>query len=430
MKAPPLGYLSFLYGAFWTLLVLAAGSAHAQVVRVPTPIDPQSPFYNPRSPAAALTSQAQPATLQPGVQPAAHDFDPYADPAAQQPALGPFAQPPPAPPATQPYTVPGASPYAGIGQGNLAQPQYVQPQPMYGQPVYGQPAYGQPAYGQPAYGQPAYGQPCPDGTLAPRQRLLQELHFDSTQLVRFGPHGLGILDIGVDGAFALPVFANPNPIFITPGFMYHSWNGPQSGNFAGFPDLPPNAYDAYLDTSWHPQITSWLSADLDVRVGVYSDFSAVNSKSVRILGRGVGIVTLSPQWQVAAGIWYLNRLTVQLLPAGGVIWTPNQDTRFDILFPNPKLARRMLTLGNTDVWGYLRGEYGGGRWTMRHADGTDDVVELNDIRIMAGFDWYMLSGLKGNMEIGYVFDRHIIYQSGLPWAHPSDTVLFRGGLTY
>jgi hypothetical protein len=132
---------------------------------------------------------------------------------------------------------------------------------------------------------------------------------------------------------------------------------------------------------------------------------------------------------VAAGIWYLNRLTLQLLPAGGVIWTPNQDTRFNILFPNPKLSRRLITLGNTDVWGYLAGEYGGGRWTVRRADGTSDVVELNDLRALAGFEWFMLSGLKGNAEIGYVFDRHIIYRSGTQ-SHPSDTVLFRGGLTY
>ncbi len=413
MRAFPLRY-PFLHCAIVTLLLLAAGPARAQQVRLPTPVDPQSPFYNPQSPAVSLTNQTQPATLQPGLQPAGSNFDPYADPAAQQPAIGPFAQPGTAPLA-QP---PGASPYAGIGQGNLAQPQYAQP------------SYGQPQFGQPVYGLPQYGQPLPDGTLMPRQRLVQELHIDETQLLRIGSHGLGITDIGLDTVFAWPILANPNPVFITPGFTYHSWNGPASGNFAGSPDLPPNAYDAYLDTSWHPQVTSWFSADLDVRVGVYSDFSAINSESFRILGRGLGIVTFSPQWQVAAGIWYLNRLTVQLLPAGGVIWTPNQDTRLALLFPNPKLSRRVWTLGNTDIWAYMAGEYGGGRWTIRRADGAGDVVELNDIRVLAGLEWFMLNRIRGNTEIGYVFDRHIVYRSGTPTAHPGDTVLFRGGLTY
>jgi hypothetical protein len=419
VKALPLRYPSLQHGVIVTLLLLAVGPAHAQQVRLPTPVDPQSPFHNPQSPATSLTSQAQappiqPATLQPGgLQPAGSNFDPYADPASQQPAISPFAQPSPAGPPT--YTAPGASPYAGIGDGSVVQPQ---------------PSYGQPQFGQPVYGQPQYGQVQPDGSLMPRQRLVQEIHLDSTELLRFGSHGLGITDIGLDTVFAWPILANPNPVFITPGFTYHSWNGPASGNFAGSPDLPPNAYDAYLDTSWHPRVTSWFSADLDVRVGVYSDFSAINSESFRILGRGLGVVTLSPQWQVAAGIWYLNRLTVQLLPAGGVIWTPNQDTRFAILFPNPKLSRRVLTLGNTDIWGYLAGEYGGGRWTVRRADGASDVVELNDIRVLTGLEWFLLNGIRGNMEIGYVFDRHIVYRSGTPTAHPSDTVLFRAGLTY
>lgn len=409
MRALPSLYSRILSTAAFALLI-AVSPLHAQVrVRPPTPVDPESPFYNPQSPSATFANQAAPppqmpsATLNPTITPAPTEFDPYGDPAMQAPSLTPYASPPAGNgPFAQPYTPPTASPYAGIGQGS-----FIQPQPM----------------------QPPSSQPLADGTLMPRQRFVHEIHLDETQLVRFGPHGFGTTDIGLDTVFAWPLFRLMNPVFITPGFTYHSWNGPATGNFAGNIDLPPNAYDAYLDTSWHPQVTSWFSADLDVRVGVYSDFHAINNDSVRVLGRGLGIVTFSPQWQVAAGIWYLNRLTVQILPAGGVIWTPNQDTRFAILFPNPKLSRRLLTLGNTDVWGYLAGEYGGGRWTVRRADGASDVVELNDLRALAGLEWFMLNGLRGNMEIGYVFDRHIIYRSG-PKAHPSDTVLFRGGVTY
>ena len=405
MKALLSRYLAFLLAALTLLSAMSPAESHAQPrVSVPTAVEPESPLYSPQSPGSTLSNQSPPATLQPGIAPAAPGaFDPYADPATQPPSLNPYGgqtAPPAGAAIGQPYAPPGTSPYAGIGQGNLVQPPAV------------------------------YGQPLPDGTLVPRQRFLREIHLDGTNILRFGPHGLGITDVGLDTVFAWPVFTNPNPIYITPGFTYHSWNGPASGNFAGFPDLPPNAYDAYLDTSWHPQVTNWFSADLDVRVGVYSDFHAINDKSVRVLGRGLGIVTFSPQWQVAAGIWYLNRLTVQMLPAGGVIWTPNQDTRLALLFPNPKLSRRVFTVGNTDVWAYLAGEYGGGRWTIRRADGSSDVVELNDLRALAGFEWFAFAGIRGNAEIGYVFDRHIIYRSGPPVAHPSDSVLFRVGLTY
>lgn len=407
MKALPPRYLASLISAIVLPLALSPAQSHAQRVSVPTAVEPESPFYNQQSPSATFSNQSPPATLQPGVAPASPGgFDPYADPATQPPSLNPYggqALPPAGAPVGQPYVPPSTSPYAGIGQGNLAQPECAQP---------------------------VYGQPLPDGTLVPRRRFLHEIHLDGTNIIRFGPHGLGITDVGLDTVFAWPILANPNPIYITPGFTYHSWNGPASGNFAGNPDLPPNAYDAYLDASWHPQITNWFSADLDVRVGVYSDFHAINSDSIRVLGRGLGIVTFSPQWQVAAGIWYLNRLTVQMLPAGGVIWTPNQDTRVAVLFPNPKISHRVFTVGNTDVWAYMAGEYGGGRWTIRRADGTDDIVELNDIRVLTGLEWFAFAGIRGNAEIGYVFDRHIIYRSGPPIAHPSDSVLFRLGLTY
>lgn len=369
----------------------ADAPAQQQRVRFPSAIDPESPFYNEPGPAGAFPASPTQTTLP--------TFDPYGDAANQPPSLAPLGTPPGATNTgqfTQPYTTQSGAPGGPMGGGPLTPP----------------------------------GQPLPDGTLAPRQRFLQELHLDDTQLLRIGPRGLGINDVGLDGVFAVPVLAIATPVYITPGFTYHSWNGPASGNFRGFPDLPPNAYDAYLDTSWHPQLTSWLSADLDVRVGVYSDFSAVNDRSIRVLGRGLAVATFSPQWQVAAGVWYLDRLTVKLLPAGGVIWTPNQDTRFALLFPNPKLSQRLFTIGNTDVWGYVAGEYGGGKWTIRRANGASDVMELNDLRALAGFEWFAFSGVKGNAEIGYVFDRHIIYRSGTPRAHPGDTVLFRAGLTY
>ena len=170
------------------------------------------------------------------------------------------------------------------------------------------------------YPEGGYVQPYLDGTQPPRQRLLHQVGVEGTYLARFNARGFGVTDAGVYATFAMPFLYNPAPIYLTPGFTYHAWDGPDPAAFVGAPDLPPNAYDAYLDASWKPVITTWFSGDLGVRVGVYSDFDRVNSDSIRIIGRGLGVITFNDRWQAAAGIWYLDRLRVKLLPAGGVIW--------------------------------------------------------------------------------------------------------------
>ena len=128
---------------------------------------------------------------------------------------------------------------------------------------------------------------------------------------------------------------------------------------------------------------------------------------------------------------YLDRIKVKILPAGGVIWTPSEDAHYDILFPNPKLSHRWTTLGTTDVWYYVAGEYGGGSWTIERIGGASDAFDYNDIRIMLGLETIAQSRLRGNFEVGYVFDRQIIYRSGMPdRIDPNSTVMLRAGIAY
>ena len=108
------------------------------------------------------------------------------------------------------------------------------------------------------------------------------------------------------------------------------------------------------------------------------------------MGRGLGVITLTPTVQIAAGVVYIDRVQIKLLPAGGIIWTPNPDARYEILFPNPKLARRWTTIGNTDVWLYATGEYGGGSWTIQRI-GFTDQADYNDIRVGGGIEGVRLS---------------------------------------
>lgn len=350
---------------------------------------------------------APPATTfspSPSAAPLSATFDPYASPLAQTPApYSPYAAPPayaaPSYGAPAPYSPYAPSPYSPT------------PQALYPDGI-------------------ATPQILPPGGFDIRQpiRFMQEVRGRWTWLSPMGSESLGVNDVETSATFAIPFFRTSAPFLVTPGFGIHFFQGPVT-EAPAFADLPPETYDAYLDGAWHPQINPWFGANLGVRVGAYTDFNTFTTHSIRIMGRGLGVVTITPNLQFALGVVYIDRVLIKLLPAGGLIWTPNPDARYEILFPNPKLAHRWTTLGNTDLWGYVAGEYGGGSWTIQRIAGNDQA-DYNDIRVSLGLDAYGYRGLHGFFEVGYVFDREIVYRSGTPTYHPSDTVMLRAGLGY
>jgi hypothetical protein len=380
----------------------AATTSRAQRVQFNSMVDDgmgaaTSPPMSPVSPPPTFSAAPPPSFTTPGAAPLTTppSFDPYGSPTA------PGASPPPFTPYAQPapYSPYDPAPYSPTPQ--ALYPEGIQMPQMYPQNGF------------------SIGQP---------MRFLQEVRLRDTQLLNMGSQPLSVNDVETSATFALPFFRSNAPLLVTPGFGMHFFGGPQTAPPA-FADLPPRTYDAYVDGGWHPQFNPWFGANLGVRVGAYTDFNTFNTHSIRIMGRGLGVVTLTPTVQIAAGVVYIDRVQIKLLPAGGIIWTPNPDARYEILFPNPKLARRLTTIGNTDVWVYGTGEYGGGSWTIQRI-GFTDQADYNDIRVGGGIEGYGYRGMHAFFESAYVFDRKIIYRSGTPNYNPSDTIELRAGLSY
>ncbi|MGC3967059.1 MAG: DUF6268 family outer membrane beta-barrel protein [Pirellulales bacterium] len=271
-------------------------------------------------------------------------------------------------------------------------------------------AAGSPPPALPAYGtqptQPSLGFPYQDWT-APQTRLVQGLGMRYTWIRRGGgDDAFGVQDVDLTASLAFPFFFSTNiaPFLFTPGFSFHFLQGPNRGVAA---DIPGTVYDAYGQLSWKPQFNDRLGADLALSVGVYSDFSYADHTSIRVQGRGLGTWTFSPSLQLALGVVYLDRLDIKILPAGGLIWRPHDDARFELLFPQPKLSQRIVNWNNYDVWGYIGGEYGGGQWSIAHSNGAHDVINYNDFRIFLGFE-ALGPRLKAHFDVGYVFHREIL----------------------
>ncbi len=270
-----------------------------------------------------------------------------------------------------------------------------------------------------------------NGPVYERFRVVQQVKLEYTMLSRNvgSDPSLGLDELEISATFGVPTMPGGAPVLITPGFAVQWWDGPAAPPPT---DLPPRTYSAWLDFAWNPQITPGFGASLAIRPGIYTDFNDINSRSFRIKGSALGVFTLSPRWQIAAGIVYLDRNKVKLLPAGGAVWTPNDDVRWELIFPQPKLAQRLTTYGNSSLWWYVGGEYGGDNWTIEHLGGVGDSVDYNDIRVYLGMEWKpvdCMRGISGFAEVGFVFNRELVYHSGAR-LDLGDTLMLRAGLAY
>jgi len=418
--------------------VLTGSAAHGQQGYGSTTAAPPltgAPSLAPLSPTAPPSSTLQTPTFDPySTQPnAALTAPSFSTPAPPSASFGT-----PAPAYSQPYSLPSPG----------AQPYYTQPAPGFG--IQSPPAlfpFGLQGPGQPATGF-AGGSPL---------KFLQNVRL-SDDFLCGDSESAG--DMRINDAFATTTIAFPNffwtgqPWFISPGFGYHAWSGPfgtwtDAGGVAQmYPDLPAEAFSAFLDVGWRSSPDRAFGAELGGRIGVYSDFSGVDEQSVRPMGLALLRYNLTPTIAVKGGVSYINRADIKMLPAFGIVWTPSPRTKWDIFFPQPKLSSYLTTLGNYDLWWYVTGEYGGGVWTpkvaapdLSTANPADylpeerTLMDINDIRVSIGLEVgppvTSSVGQRGLFfEVGYVFNREMVLVVPAQEFSLSDTWMLRGGFAF
>jgi hypothetical protein len=273
--------------------------------------------------------------------------------------------------------------------------------------------------------------PIPTISAAPGPASEAELlpRFDFTYLPRQG--GLGVTDLEAGAEIRLPFDADLPPLKIIPGFAAHLWDGPARTNlYQVQADLPGATYDLYADLQWRPRPAEWLFVDLRLTPGIYTDGDNW-SQAFRLRGHALAMVAFSEQFQIIGGVVYANRVRRVVVPAGGIRWAPDEDTEFRLVFPAPRISRRVADVGGYRVRLYASGEFGGGSWGIRRADGVDDEVEYGDIRVLLGVEAESPAGRSWHAEVGYAFDRRLDYASTLPpTARFGPTMMFRVGTSY
>jgi hypothetical protein len=283
----------------------------------------------------------------------------------------------------------------------------------------------------------------------PPLKFFQNIRLEGTYIyddIEENPQGLEIIEWEAATTIAYPNFAySGQPLLVSPGFAMNHLSGPVTDPASGFfADLPSSVYGAWVDLGWFPnsRFAPQVSYELTGRLGVFSDFNTFNENSFRPQGTALVKLRITPTLTAKAGVEYINRADIKLIPAGGFLWTPSAHTRWDIYFPRPKLATYFTTLGNTEIWGYLGAEYGGDSWTIErtnvgglHPGGVgptfEDRFDYNDVRVVGGLEWWSQYGAKGFVEAGYVFNREVVYvRFPSDSFEPDDTFLVRAGIAY
>jgi len=280
-------------------------------------------------------------------------------------------------------------------------------------------------------GQPRQENNPPGRKLPPGAKpgALQQLILTTTELPRLGSNGLGLATLDMSLTLGMPAPTVDSPLLITPGF---GWTFVDEASGPMDPGLPATLYESWIQARWMRKIGKRLGVDLAVAPGWYSDFVNDSAQAFRVTGHGFGAWEAREDLRVVAGVIYLDRYDVNLLPAGGLLWTPSDDRRFELIFPRPRLAWRIKETSQAAQWVYLAGEFGGNQWAVRRDSGADDIVVYHDYRLLAGWERRPADlGISWRLETGWVTGRLVeYYVTDTADYHPSDTFLVRLGVWY
>lgn len=270
--------------------------------------------------------------------------------------------------------------------------------------------------------EPTLSLPTPSTPLLPAEQPLPPIAPYGTQFVMTwnsgSGDGLGITTFDLRQTL---VFPRVSGLMLNPGIAAHSLNGPLTT------DLPPALYDAWLEFRWLKKFNDRWMADLVITPSYFTDFENKSADAFRLPGRAIALWNATEELQLAFGVIYFDREDLKALPAAGLIWTPNDDYKVEVLFPRPRVMRKISEDACQTRWIYAGGEFGGGSWAINRADGTPDVVTYSVLRFLVGYEAKKQDGFSPRIEAGYLFNRSIEYKSGVGDYDPDSAFMLRFG---
>ena len=179
---------------------------------------------------------------------------------------------------------------------------------------------------------------------------------------------------------------------------------------AGY-EVPSDLYQFELQFFYRRAWSDRLSVLAIVSPAIRSDLST-DDRALRLFALGL----INWEWipervTISGGAVMLGRADLPVLPALGLLWTPNQRTRLDLRFPLAKAAYRLTKDGGrSETWAYISGGLGGNTWAVTRPNGQTDEFSLRDYRLFIGWERLVSGGGGCFTELGVAVGRRVEWE--------------------
>ncbi|MEM7474824.1 MAG: DUF6268 family outer membrane beta-barrel protein [Planctomycetota bacterium] len=237
----------------------------------------------------------------------------------------------------------------------------------------------------------------------------------------------GFIDVSVGSGIPLGSFENI--LAVTPRARI-DWIDAAAGI-----DIPNELYLFETQFFYRRPISKRFSAMGIFSPSIRSDLST-SDKAFRVFALGLINWELLPQrLTISGGAVYLGRADLPVLPALGLTWRPNRQSKLDLRFPDSRWSYRWHRGWDKDGlanerWTYLALGLGGNTWAVKRADGVSDELSLRDIRLRLGIEKLRDGGGGWMLESGFAFNRRIEYELLDQEIRLGSAIIFSAGWRY
>ncbi|MEM6364485.1 MAG: hypothetical protein AAF745_08665 [Planctomycetota bacterium] len=255
----------------------------------------------------------------------------------------------------------------------------------------------------------ALSQPVADDVIQPYRRgFYQGAEVTGGTILDLGDRngGLDVTFKETRLGFAIPLGSFQNLLIASPFFRATQLRGPPEV------DVPANLFDTGVTLLNRKQWSDRWSTLTIVTPTVRSDFTT-SQDAMRVFGLGLIQWQITRTFQWSAGVLYLDREDVGVLPAVGFTWEPTPAWRLDGMLPRPRLHHRLWKDGGRgEGWVSVGASIGGNSWAVTRSDGSSDLLTLREFRLLADYEvirperqgWTISSGLSLGRQVEYERD--------------------------